>query len=144
MTRTVSYDNTFGMADLAVYASLMADDNKDQINRLKRNLTHALRQDVTQRQRGVHDPLLWPEHEHGGHRPPVRSEQIHRIPHAEAGEAAPLPVPALRRGQPAGAGGELSGALPSGDFFCRITCIFFRKLPWNSGEIGSKRVKMQL
>ena len=51
MTRTVSYDNTFGMADLAVYASLMADDNKDQINRLKRNLTHALRQDVTQRQR---------------------------------------------------------------------------------------------
>ena len=51
MTQTVSYDNTFGMADLAVYANLMADDNKDQINRLKRNLTHALRQDVTKRQR---------------------------------------------------------------------------------------------
>ena len=49
--RTVSYDNTFGMVDLAVYAELMAQDNKDQINRLKRNLTHALRQDVTQRQR---------------------------------------------------------------------------------------------
>ena len=29
----------------------MADDNRDQINRLKRNLTHALRQDVTPRQR---------------------------------------------------------------------------------------------
>lgn len=49
--RTVSYDNTFGMVDLAVYTELMAQDNKDQINRLKRNLTHALRQDVTQRQR---------------------------------------------------------------------------------------------
>ena len=49
--RTVSYDNTFGMADLAVYTQLMAEDNKDQINRLKRNLTHALRQDITKRQR---------------------------------------------------------------------------------------------
>lgn len=49
--RTVSYDNTFGAVDLAVYTKLMAQDNKEQINRLKRNLTHALRQDVTQRQR---------------------------------------------------------------------------------------------
>ncbi len=49
--REVSYDNTFGMVDLAVYTELMAQDNKDQINRLKRNLTHALRQDVTERQR---------------------------------------------------------------------------------------------
>ena len=49
--RTVSYDNTFGMVDLAVYTELMAQDNKDQINRLKRNLTHALRQDITERQR---------------------------------------------------------------------------------------------
>lgn len=49
--RTISYDNTFGMVDLAVYTNLMADDNKDQISRLKRNLTHALRQDITQRQR---------------------------------------------------------------------------------------------
>ena len=49
--RTVSYDNTFGMVDQAVYTELMAQDNKDQINRLKRNLTHALRQDITQRQR---------------------------------------------------------------------------------------------
>ena len=39
------------MVDLAVYTELMAQDNKDQINRLKRNLTHALRQDITQRQR---------------------------------------------------------------------------------------------
>ena len=46
MTQTVSYDNTFGMADLAVYANLMADDNKDQINRLKRNLTHALKSEA--------------------------------------------------------------------------------------------------
>ena len=49
--RTVSYDNTFGLADLAMYTQLMADDNRDQMNRLKRNLTHALRQDITQRQR---------------------------------------------------------------------------------------------
>ena len=48
---TVSYDNTFGMVDLAVYTELMAQDNKEQMNRLKRNLTHALRQDITQRQR---------------------------------------------------------------------------------------------
>ena len=49
--RTFSYDNTFGMVDLAVYTELMAQDNKEQMNRLKRNLTHALRQDITQRQR---------------------------------------------------------------------------------------------
>lgn len=49
--RTFSYDNSFGSVDLAVYTQLMAEDNRDQINRLKRNLTHALRQDVTQRQR---------------------------------------------------------------------------------------------
>ena len=49
--RTVSYDNTLGLVDLAVYTQLMADDNRDQMNRLKRNLTHALRQDITQRQR---------------------------------------------------------------------------------------------
>ena len=49
--QTVSYDNSFGLADLAVYTELMADDNRDQLNRLKRNLTHALRQDITQRQR---------------------------------------------------------------------------------------------
>lgn len=49
--RTVSYDNTFGMVDMAVYTQLIADDNRDQMNRLKRNLTHALRQDITQRQR---------------------------------------------------------------------------------------------
>ena len=49
--RTVSYDNTFGMVDLAVYTELIADDNKDQINRLKRNLTRALRQDNTAKHR---------------------------------------------------------------------------------------------
>ena len=49
--RSVSYDNTFGLVDLAVYTQLMADDNRDQMNRLKRNLTHALRQDITARQR---------------------------------------------------------------------------------------------
>ena len=49
--RTVSYDNTLGLVDLAVYTQLMADDNRDQMNRLKKNLTHALRQDITERQR---------------------------------------------------------------------------------------------
>lgn len=49
--RTVSYENGFGLADLRVYTELMADDNRDQINRLKRNLTRALRQDITAKQR---------------------------------------------------------------------------------------------
>lgn len=49
--QTVSYDNTFGMVDLAVYTELIADDNRDQVNRLKRNLTRALRQDITAKQR---------------------------------------------------------------------------------------------
>lgn len=49
--RNISYENTFGMVDMAVYAELMAEDNREQMNRLKRNLTHALRQDITQRQR---------------------------------------------------------------------------------------------
>lgn len=47
----VSYDQTFGMVDLAVYSRMIADDNHNQINRLKRNLTHALRQDITPKQR---------------------------------------------------------------------------------------------
>ena len=49
--KTISYDNTFGMVDLAMYTNLMAEDNREQIGRLKRNLTHALRQDITPRQR---------------------------------------------------------------------------------------------
>lgn len=49
--KPISYDNTFGMVDLAVYTRIMAEDNREQINRLKRNLTHALRQDITPRQR---------------------------------------------------------------------------------------------
>lgn len=49
--KKISYDQTFGMVDLAMYSNMMADDNREQINRLKRNLTHALRQDVTPRQR---------------------------------------------------------------------------------------------
>ena len=46
-----SYDQTFGMADLAVYSRMIADDNHQQVNRLKRNLAHALRQDITPKQR---------------------------------------------------------------------------------------------
>lgn len=49
--RNISYDNTYGMVDLAVYTSLMAEDNREQVGRLKRNLKHALRQDITERQR---------------------------------------------------------------------------------------------
>jgi len=49
--RQVSYDNTFGMVDLKVYTELMCEDNHDTMNRLKRNLAHALRQDITARQR---------------------------------------------------------------------------------------------
>lgn len=49
--KKISYDQTFGMVDLAMYSNMIADDNRQQIGRLKRNLTHALRQDITPRQR---------------------------------------------------------------------------------------------
>lgn len=49
--KTISYDNTFGMVDMAVYTHMMADDNREQIGRLKKNLAHALREDITPRQR---------------------------------------------------------------------------------------------
>ncbi len=49
--KKISYDQTFGMVDLAMYSSMMAEDNREQVNRLKRNLTHALRQDITPKQR---------------------------------------------------------------------------------------------
>ena len=49
--KTISYDQTFGMVDLAMYSNMIADDNRQQISRLKRNLTHALREDITPKQR---------------------------------------------------------------------------------------------
>lgn len=49
--KKISYDQTFGMVDLAMYSNMIAGDNREQINRLKRNLTHALRQDITPKQR---------------------------------------------------------------------------------------------
>ena len=38
-------------ADMAVYSRAMAEDNSRQMARLKRNLLHALQEDVTARQR---------------------------------------------------------------------------------------------
>ena len=49
--KTMSYDNAPTYADLAVYSQFMAEDNSEQIGRLKRNLSRALRQDITERQR---------------------------------------------------------------------------------------------
>ena len=49
--RSTSYDNAGYLADLAVYARFMAEDNSTQMTKLKRNLTQALRQDVTPKQR---------------------------------------------------------------------------------------------
>lgn len=49
--KRISYDQTFGMVDLAMYSRMIADDNREQLGRLKRNLTHALRQDITEKQR---------------------------------------------------------------------------------------------
>ena len=49
--KKISYDQTFGMVDLAMYSSMISNDNGQQISRLKRNLTHALREDITPRQR---------------------------------------------------------------------------------------------
>ena len=49
--KKISYDKTCGMVDLALYSTMIADDNRQQIGRLKRNLVHALKEDVTPRQR---------------------------------------------------------------------------------------------
>ena len=49
--RTISYDSASSYADLAMYTRFMAEDNSAQINRLKRNLSRAMRQDITERQR---------------------------------------------------------------------------------------------
>ena len=40
-------------ADMAVYARQMAEDNSNEMNRLKRNLVRCLREDVTEKQRTV-------------------------------------------------------------------------------------------
>ncbi|MCI8414489.1 MAG: sigma-70 family RNA polymerase sigma factor [Ruminiclostridium sp.] len=44
---------TADAADLAVYAKLMAQDNGQEVDQLRRNLAMALREDVTPRQRQV-------------------------------------------------------------------------------------------
>ena len=49
--RNTSYDHAGYLADLAMYARFMAEDNSSQMTRLKRNLTRALKQDVTPKQR---------------------------------------------------------------------------------------------
>lgn len=49
--KRMSYDKASGYADLAVYTRFMAEDNSAQIGRLKRNLSRAMRQDITERQR---------------------------------------------------------------------------------------------
>lgn len=46
-----SYEKTGYLADLAAYTRMMAEDNSEQLTRLKRNLVQALRQDVTPKQR---------------------------------------------------------------------------------------------
>ena len=38
-------------ADMSLYSKAMAGDNSEQVNRLRRNVTLALREDVTPRQR---------------------------------------------------------------------------------------------
>lgn len=49
--RNTSYDRGGYLADLAVYARFMSEDNSAQMSQLKRNLTRALKQDVTPKQR---------------------------------------------------------------------------------------------
>ncbi len=44
--------NNYG-ADMAVYARLMAQDNRGQLHQLRRDLARALREEVTQRQRQI-------------------------------------------------------------------------------------------
>ena len=47
----ISYDETHGSVDLEVWLRLTAEDNSHQLSRLKRNLSRALRQDITPLQR---------------------------------------------------------------------------------------------
>lgn len=49
--KKVSYESTYGCVDITVYTALMAEDNREQMGRLRRNLTQALRRDITPRQR---------------------------------------------------------------------------------------------
>lgn len=49
--KRMSYDAAPSYADLAEYTRLMAGDNSRQMGRLKRNLSRALREDLTERQR---------------------------------------------------------------------------------------------
>lgn len=49
--KKISYDNSFGMVDLAMYSNMIAEDNREQLGRLKRNLVHAIQQDITPKQR---------------------------------------------------------------------------------------------
>ena len=52
--RKIAYDNTYGMVDMSVYSAMMAQDNRAQLGRLKRNLTQALRRRLKNlRDRGV-------------------------------------------------------------------------------------------
>lgn len=49
--RNTSYDRAGYLADLAAYNRFLASDNSAQVSRLKQNLTRALRQDITPKQR---------------------------------------------------------------------------------------------
>jgi RNA polymerase sigma factor (sigma-70 family) len=49
--KKISYYTGSNYADLAAYTRFMAEDNSAQLSRLKRNLSHAMRQDITERQR---------------------------------------------------------------------------------------------
>lgn len=49
--KTISYDETYGGVDMAAYLEYIAEDNSERIDRLKKNLSRALKQDITPRQR---------------------------------------------------------------------------------------------
>ena len=49
--RNTSYDHASYLAVLSSYVRLMSQDNSAQLGRLKRNLAHAMRHDITPKQR---------------------------------------------------------------------------------------------
>lgn len=49
--QSTSYNSVARDADMIVYSQLLANDNSAQMTQLKRNLSAALRQDVTPKQR---------------------------------------------------------------------------------------------
>ena len=98
-------------ADMAMYTQVMAEDNSEQMGRLRRNVMLALREDVTPRQREC--MLLY--YEYAADRRVDGDRQVHGVPHHQTGRVPAAPLPALWGGAAAGPPGVRC-------FFYRVRC----------------------